>query len=105
MASWNCATLLGTIPKDRISKNRRNKKLNMVVYLAKSYDILFLQEIHGNSADTIELQRLLPEFHIYTSYADNVAAGGVAIIMSPNITRRYPTIPSTTIIEPGRIIK
>eukprot|EP00972_Heterocapsa_arctica_P068755 10160489-Heterocapsa_arctica.AAC.1 len=60
MASWNCATLLGALPRDRISKERRRKKLNMAVYLAKTYDIVFLQEIHGNSADTIELQRLLP---------------------------------------------
>eukprot|EP00972_Heterocapsa_arctica_P025718 3785599-Heterocapsa_arctica.AAC.1 len=76
----------------------------MVVYLAKTYDIVFLQEIHGNSADTIELQRLLPGFSICTLYADNTAAGGVAIIMSPLILTRYPIMLPSIAIEPGRVI-
>eukprot|EP00972_Heterocapsa_arctica_P034653 5103380-Heterocapsa_arctica.AAC.1 len=75
MATWNCATLLGALPRDRASKDRRIKKLNKVIFLAKTFDILFLQEIHGSSADTIELLRLLPGFAIHTSYSGNTAAG------------------------------
>jgi hypothetical protein len=76
----------------------------MVVFLAKTFDILFLREIHGSSADTIELNRLLPGFSIHTSYTGNTAAGGVAIILRPQFLSRYPSVLSSTIIEPGRIL-
>eukprot|EP00972_Heterocapsa_arctica_P035426 5213090-Heterocapsa_arctica.AAC.1 len=77
----------------------------MVVYLPETFDIVVLQEVHGNSADTIELQQILPGYSIHTSYADNTAEGGVAIIMSPSILTRYPIMHPSDAIEPGRVIK
>eukprot|EP00972_Heterocapsa_arctica_P059103 8714399-Heterocapsa_arctica.AAC.1 len=63
-----------------------------------------LQELHGNDADTVELERLLPGHMIVATYIANVAAGGVAILLGPKILGAYPIILSSRVLEAGRSI-
>ena len=95
IATWNCSALLGTIASwARWGELER---------LATAYDIVCLQEIHGDTGDEDELLQRFPRHCVAVSFSASSAMGGVAILIHPRLCARFPHWNFETIL-PGRVL-
>ena len=58
--AWNCASLFGHAPRDEVGRKRYRSKIDKVVGLAMSHDVVFLQEVHGCEGDLSSLGCYIP---------------------------------------------
>eukprot|EP00973_Karenia_brevis_P029172 4024666-Karenia_brevis.AAC.1 len=71
LMSWNCRALF------HHDANKRLPKLNFLVQLAQKYDIILLQETHGNRHDFDRLQHRMKEFKLIRNAGVNASTGGL----------------------------
>ena len=104
IATWNCACLFGGLPQNGEARGRVRGKMDRVVSMSNKYDVLFLQETHGTENDIATLQGVLPNHLISGSFCENPGAGGVVVVVSPNLIKDYGGTWSQRVVVSGRAI-
>ena len=100
--TWNCASLFGFAPRDEVGRKRYRSKMNNVINLAMSHDVVFLQEVHGRGVDLPFLGCYIPSHLSCGSLCSRKAAGGVLIITHPRVRQRYGDCWSMGAVHQGR---
>ena len=100
--TWNCASLFGFAPRDELGRKRYWAKIDRVVGLAMSHDVVFLQEVHGCEGDLSSLGCYIPNHFLCGSFCPSTAAGGVLTIVHPRLRQRYGDCWSMRAIHQGR---
>ena len=102
LVTWNCATLLGALPRNSDQRERHVHKIGFVTRLALGNDVVLLQEVHGGAGDLAELSHRLPSHKVVGSFCASHAAGGIAVLVGPRLLRIYSGEVSQEVKEPGR---
>ena len=100
--TWDCASLFGYAPRGEIGMKRYRSKIDRVVGLAMSHDVVFLQEVHGYEGDLSSLGCYIPDHLLCGSFCPSMAAGGVLTIVHPRLRQRYGDCWSMRTTHQGR---
>ena len=89
VVTWNCATLFGAAPRTREQRRRHAAKIDRVVSFSCRYDVVMLQEVHGNEQDIGELASRIPRHYMLDSFCRDSSSGGVLVIISEELRGRF----------------
>ena len=103
--TWNCATLLGALPRSSDQRERHVHKIDFAAGLALGNDVVMLQEVHGGAGDLAELDHRLPRHKVVGSFCASHAAGGIAVLICPRPLGIYSGEISQEVLEPGRAMR
>jgi hypothetical protein len=98
VVSWNINGFLHSVEGNI---DRLNLQKNRVLGLTRRYNIVTLLETHGNEGHHHTLRSLLPFWGIFMSFHATPSAGGVIMLVHPDLMGKFGSV-TPHIIEPGR---
>ena len=69
LVTWNCATLLGALPRSSVQRERHVHKIDFAARLALGNDAVLSQEVHGGAGGLVELAHRLPRHTVMGSFS------------------------------------
>lgn len=98
-ATWNCASLLGTIASD---PQRRRRKWRTVSHLIETHDLIGLQEARGDDGDFSRLpssHHWVGTFMAFSSTSGGSSGGGCVIGLRQRLRGLFPRVRHQVLLQ------